>query len=152
MSRAAARATRTTGFWLMPATQKKNSTDSLIAELGQLSSESARRKFLVQHKTLLRQDIVERLAQLVWEKVRISRQEAFHLAEAAVLIAKRLRRKEALALGLRAMANALYSSGATRAALEHHPPATPLSHPPPPPTPPPRPPPPSLPPPPPAAH
>ncbi len=104
----------------MPATQKKNSTDSLIAELGQLSSESARRKFLVQHKTLLRQDIVERLAQLVWEKVRISRQEAFHLAEAAVLIAKRLRRKEALALGLRAMANALYSSGDNRAAIEHH--------------------------------
>src|SRR5437867_11069035 len=120
MSRAAARATRTTGFWLMPATQKKNSTDSLIAELGQLSSESARRKFLVQHKTLLRQDIVERLAQLVWEKVRISRQEAFHLAEAAVLIAKRLRRKEALALGLRAIANALYSSGDNRAAIEHH--------------------------------
>src|SRR5437867_3738423 len=89
MSRAAARATRTTGFWLMPATQKKNSTDSLIA-------------------------------QLVWEKVRISRQEAFHLAEAAVLIAKRLRRKEALALGLRAMANALYSSGDNRAAIEHH--------------------------------
>src|SRR5438445_201701 len=104
----------------MPATQKKNSTDSLIAELGQLSSESARRKFLVQHKTLLRQDIVERLAQLVWEKVRISRQEAFHLAEAAVLIAKRLRRKEALALGLRAMANALYSSGDNRAAIDHH--------------------------------
>src|SRR3989475_4995363 len=120
MSRAAARATRTTGFRLMPATQKKNSTDSLIVELGQLSSESARRKFLAQHKTLLRQDIVERIAQLVWEKVRISRQEAFHLAEAAVLIAKRLRRKEALALGLRAKANALYSSGDNRAAIEHH--------------------------------
>src|SRR3989442_7640608 len=104
----------------MPATIMTNSNDSLMAELGQLSSEPARRKFLAQHKTLLRQDIVERLAQLVWEKVRISRQEAFHLAEAAVLIAKRLRRKEALALGLRAMANALYSSGDNRAAIEHH--------------------------------
>src|SRR6266403_1762407 len=104
----------------MPATLKKNSTDSLIAELGQLSSESARREFLAQHKALLRQDIVERLAQLVWEKVRISRQEAFHLAEAAVLIAKRLRRKEALSPGLRAMANAFYSSGDNRAAIEHH--------------------------------
>jgi len=102
----------------MPATLKKNSTDSLIAKLGQLSSEPARRLFLAQHKTLLRQDVVERLAQLVWEKVRISRQEAFHLAEAAVLIAKRLRRKEALAPGLRAMANALYSSGDNRAAID----------------------------------
>src|SRR5437773_11117815 len=120
MSRAAARATRTTGFWLMPATQKKTSTDSLIAELGQLSSESARRKFLVHHKTLLRQDIVERLAQVVWEKVRISRQEAFHLAEAVVLIPKRLRRKEALALGVRAMAHALSSTGDDRDAIDHH--------------------------------
>ena len=105
----------------MPATQKKNSTDSLIAKLGQLSSEPARRKFLGQHKALLRQDIVERLAQLVVEKVRVSRQEAFHLAEAALLIAKRLRRKEALALGLRAKANALcYSSGENRAAIDHN--------------------------------
>src|SRR5437763_1051227 len=105
----------------MPATQKKNSTDSLIAKLGQLSSEPARRKFLGQHKALLRQDIVERLAQLVVEKVRVSRQEAFHLAEAALLIAKRLRRKGALALGLRAKANALcYSSGENRAAIDHN--------------------------------
>src|SRR5205823_12887252 len=103
----------------MPATLKKNSTDSLIAELGQLSSEPARRKFLAQHKTLLRQDIVERLGQLVVEKVRISRQEAFHLAEAAVLIAKRLHRKEALALSLRAKGNALCSSGDNRAAIDH---------------------------------
>src|SRR5260370_30220692 len=104
----------------MPATLKKNSTESVSAKLGQLSSEPARRLFLAQHKTLLRQDIVERLAQLVVEKVRISRQEAFHLAEAAVLIAKRLRRKEALAPGLRAMANAFYSSGDNRAAIDHH--------------------------------
>src|SRR5213082_1119485 len=105
----------------MPATQKKNSTDSLIAKLGQLSSEPARRKFFGQHKALLRQNIVERLAQLVVEKVRVSRQEAFHLAEAALLIAKRLRRKEALALGLRAKANALcYSSGENRAAIDHN--------------------------------
>src|SRR5437899_12152582 len=91
----------------MPATQKKNSTDSLIAKLGQLSSEPARRKFLGQHKALLRQDIVELLAQLVVEKVRVSRQEAFHLAEAALLIANRLRRLEAFALCFRAISNAL---------------------------------------------
>src|SRR5260370_12337337 len=104
----------------MPAALKKNSTDTLIAELGQLSSEPARRKFLAQHKNLVRQEIVEQLAQLVVQKVRVSRQEAFHLAEAAVLIAKRLHRKEPLALGLRAKANALYSSGDNRAAIEHH--------------------------------
>src|SRR2546421_11923478 len=104
----------------MPATLKKTSTASLIAELGQLSSDPARRKFLVQHKTLLRQDIVEQLAQMVVQKVRVSTQEALHLAEAAMLSAKRLSRTEVLALGLRAKANALYSSGDNRSAIEHH--------------------------------
>jgi CHAT domain-containing protein/tetratricopeptide (TPR) repeat protein len=104
----------------MSPTLSKNSGDKLIAELGQLSSESARRKFLAQHKTLIRQDTVEQLARLVVQKVRVSTQESLHLAEAAVLIAKRLRRKEPLALGLRAKANALYSSGDNRAAIEHH--------------------------------
>jgi CHAT domain-containing protein/tetratricopeptide (TPR) repeat protein len=104
----------------MPATLKKKSTDALIAELGQLSSEPARRKFLAEHRTLIRYKIVEQLAQLVVQKVRVSTQEAFHLAEAAVLIAKRLGGKEALALGSRAKANALYSLGDNRAAIEHH--------------------------------
>jgi CHAT domain-containing protein/tetratricopeptide (TPR) repeat protein len=104
----------------MPVTLKKKSIDMLMDELGQLSSETARRKFLAQHKNLIRQSTIEQLAQLVVQKVRVSTQEAFHLAEAAVLIAKRLRGKEALALGLRAKANALYSSGDNRAAIEHN--------------------------------
>src|SRR5712671_1583123 len=104
----------------MLATLRKNSNDTLIADLGQRSSEPARRKFLARHKTLIRQEIVEQLAQLVVQKVHVSTQEALYFAEAAVLIAKRLRRKEVLALGLRAKANALYSSGDNRAAIEHH--------------------------------
>src|SRR6267154_2846810 len=105
----------------MPAAFRKNSNDTLMAELGQLSTEPARRKFLAQHKKkLIRQEIVEQLSQLVVQKVRVSTQEALCLAEAAVLIAKRLRRKEVLALGLRAKANALYSSGDNRSAIEHH--------------------------------
>src|SRR5882672_3540879 len=104
----------------MPATLRKTSRDMLINELGQLSSETARRKFLTKHKVLIRQSTIEDLAQLVVQKVRVSTQEALNLAEAAVLIAKRLRGKEALALGLRAKANALYSAGDNRAAIEHH--------------------------------
>jgi CHAT domain-containing protein/tetratricopeptide (TPR) repeat protein len=104
----------------MPAIIGKKSTDSLIAELGQLSSEAARRKFLARHKSLVRKETVEQLAQLVVQRVRVSTQEALQLAEAAVLIAKRLRRKDVLPLGLRAMANALYSSGDYRAAIAHH--------------------------------
>ncbi len=104
----------------MPAALRKNSNDTLMAELGQLSTEPARRKFLAQHKKLIRQEIVEQLAQLVIEKVRVSTREALHLAEAAVLIAKKLKRKEFLALALRQKANALYSSGDNRAAIEYH--------------------------------
>ena len=105
---------------LMPAILTKNSSDALMAELGQLSSEPERRKFFAKHKSLIRQETVEQLAKLVVQRVRVSTQEALHLAEAAVLIAKRLRRKDALALSLRAKANALYSSGENRAAIEHH--------------------------------
>src|SRR5882757_211750 len=120
MPRALARATRETRFCLMPTTLKKNSMDALIAAHGELPSETARRKFLARHKALIRKETVEQLAQLVVQRVRVSTQEALHLAEAAVLIAKRLRRKEILPLSLRAMANALYSSGDYRAAIAHH--------------------------------
>ena len=49
----------------MPATLAKNSSDTVIAELAQLSIQPARRKFLAKHKTLIRQEFVEQLAQLV---------------------------------------------------------------------------------------
>src|SRR2546430_10469677 len=94
----------------MPRTHRKNSRDSLIAKLGQLSGDAARRGFFARHKTLIRKEVVEQLAQLVLERVRVSTSEALHLAEAAVLIAKKLKRKEFLALALRQKANALYSS------------------------------------------
>src|SRR5258708_473537 len=42
------------------------------------------------------------------------------LSVGALMIARKLRRKEDLALGLRARANALYACGDNRAAVEHH--------------------------------
>ena len=94
--------------------------EKLISELAALDSESARRKFITRYPALVRSEVVERLARLVVERVRVNTREAVHLAEAAVLIGRRLRRKEGLAVGLRAKANALYACGDNAAAVEHH--------------------------------
>ena len=104
----------------MPAPRTKIPKESLVAEMGQLSTDVARRNFLAKHPKLIRQSTIEQLSQLVVQLVRVSTKEALYLAEAAMLIAKRLRRKETQALALRAMANALYSTGDYRAAIEHH--------------------------------
>ena len=104
----------------MPATRSKSSAGELISQLAQLSTEVDRREFLARHRGLIRKGFVEQLAEQVVERVRVSTQEALHLAEAAILIGERLKRKDALALSLRAKANALYSSGDNRAATEHH--------------------------------
>src|SRR5271154_4073353 len=104
----------------MPAALSESRSEARIAEFGQIATDAARRKFLTKHKALLRPEMVDQLARLVVQRVRVNTQEALRLAEAAVFIAKRLRRKESLALSLRAKANALYASGDNRAAVEHH--------------------------------
>jgi len=104
----------------MCAASITNASTGRIDELGHLETPAARNKFLAGHKALIRRESVEQLAKLVVQKVRVNTQEALNLAEAAVSIAKRLRRKESQALALRAKANALYASGENRAAVEHH--------------------------------
>jgi CHAT domain-containing protein len=104
----------------MPTTVKAVPLEELISQLAQLDSETARQKFLVRHRALVSSEVVERLAQMVVERVRVHTREAVHLAEAAAMIGKKLRRKESLALGLRAKANALYACGNNAAAVEHH--------------------------------
>jgi CHAT domain-containing protein len=111
---------RRPGLPLMSTTVKLTPPEELFCQLGQLQSEPARSKFLARHRTLVRVEVVERLAQLVVERVRVDTRQAVHLAETAVLIGRRLRQKETLALGLRAKANALYACGNNAAAVEYH--------------------------------
>jgi CHAT domain-containing protein len=103
----------------MPAV-KKAPPEELLSELARLETEPARRRFLARHRNLVRDEVVEQLAKLVVERVRVNTREAVHLAEAAVLIGKKVRGKESLALGLRAKANALYAFGNNAGAVEHH--------------------------------
>jgi CHAT domain-containing protein/Tfp pilus assembly protein PilF len=104
----------------MPAAGRKASDDKLVAQLVQLESDAARRKFLSRHRSLLRSRVVQRLAPLVVDKIRADAKQALHLAEATLLIARRLRRKDDIGLALRAKANALYASGDNRGAVEYH--------------------------------
>jgi CHAT domain-containing protein/predicted negative regulator of RcsB-dependent stress response len=104
----------------MPTVIKDVSHEELVLQLAGFDSEPGRRKFLARHKGLIRSEVVKLLADLVLDKIRVDTKEAFHLAEAAVLIGQKLRRKEDIALGTRAKANALYACGDNRAAVEHH--------------------------------
>ncbi|HEY2548252.1 MAG TPA: CHAT domain-containing tetratricopeptide repeat protein [Candidatus Acidoferrum sp.] len=104
----------------MPAALTKAPVEELLLQLASVENDAGRRKFLTRHKSLLRSEVVKHLADLVVEKVRVDTKEALRLADAALLIARKLRKKEDLALGLRAKANALYACGDNAAAVEQH--------------------------------
>ena len=104
----------------MPVASSKISNEELFSELAGLRSDAARRNFFLRHKALVRSEVVKQLAELVVEKIRVDTRQALSLADTALLLARRLRRKEDIALGLRARANALYASGENREAVDHH--------------------------------
>jgi CHAT domain-containing protein/tetratricopeptide (TPR) repeat protein len=104
----------------MPTAIKTVPKEELLLQLARVETDPDRRKFLASHKELLHSEVVKQLADLVLEKIRVDTKEALRLAEAAVLIGNKLRRKEDIALGTRAKANALYACGDNRAAVEHH--------------------------------
>ena len=104
----------------MPRSRVKLSEADLASELGALESDADRRRFLARNKSLLRSEVVKRLAPLVVDKIRADTGLALRLAEGTLVIAHRLRRKEDVALALRAKANALYASGDNHGAVNHH--------------------------------
>src|ERR1700721_4015296 len=99
----------------MPTAIKTTAGEELLLQLARVESDLERRKFITLHKALLHSEVVKELADLVLEKIRVDTKEALLLAEAAVFIGRKLRRKEDIALGTRAKANALYASGDHRA-------------------------------------
>jgi tetratricopeptide (TPR) repeat protein len=82
--------------------------ERLYTELAGLADEPGRRRFLTRHRGLVRPETVARLSEIVSQKVRVDVKEALALAEAAVLIARKLRSAEPLAQALRAKGNALH--------------------------------------------
>src|SRR5258708_13216958 len=104
----------------MPVARERVSINELLPELSRLAEDSDRQEFLARYPYLLRTSVVQQLAPLVVDKIQVDAREALRLAESVVLIARKLRRKEDLALALRAKANALYACGNNREAVEHH--------------------------------
>src|SRR3984893_8095677 len=101
-------------------TARKVSEVELASELGTLQGKAERRKFLARHKSLLRSEVVKRLAPQVVERIRVDARQPLFLAQGTLLMARRLRRKEEIALALRAKANALFASDDNLGAVEHH--------------------------------
>jgi len=96
------------------------SLERLHAQLGRLADDAARRKFLARHPELVQPETVTRLSEAVPQRVRVDVKEAMALADAAVAIARKLRRPESVAQSLRAKGNALYALNEHAAAVERH--------------------------------
>jgi CHAT domain-containing protein len=100
--------------------QSRAATQKLFGELSLLETDAARRKFLAHNRLLIRRDGVEQLAIAVVEAIRTDARAALRLADAGVLIAKKLRRKKELATALRAKGNALFACDDNLGAVKHH--------------------------------
>jgi CHAT domain-containing protein/tetratricopeptide (TPR) repeat protein len=96
------------------------SPDRLYARLGRLGNDKERRKFLVRHPEIVREETVTRLSEAVPQRVRVDVKEAMALADAAVMIARKLRRPASVAQSLRAKGNALYALNEHVAAVARH--------------------------------
>ena len=94
--------------------------ERLYTELAALQDDRGRRRFLARHPGIVSAETVERLSEVVQLKVRVDVNEAMALAEAAELIARKLRSPEALARGLRAKGNALHFNNQYAEAVQHH--------------------------------
>jgi tetratricopeptide (TPR) repeat protein len=91
---------------------------ALFAELSTVSGEAGLEQLLSQHLDLLDPGIVQRLAELAREKVRVNAEESLRIAEAALAVAVRIGDDESRARGFRAKANALWFLNQNRPAVE----------------------------------
>ena len=91
-----------------------------IDELAALKDDASRSRYLSRSKHTFRSASVHQLIDESRKRLRIDTHAALSLAEAAVTLARRMRKKGVLAGSFRAKANALYNVGENQAALEYH--------------------------------
>ncbi len=92
--------------------------ESICGVLSQLSGEADLAGFLDATPHLVDIQTVKELAEAVRSAMRVDVRRALHLAEAALLIARKLGTDEALAFSMRAKANVLWPAGECKAAVE----------------------------------
>jgi CHAT domain-containing protein len=100
--------------------QKQTLSKKLINELAALKDDTSRSRYFSRRRLNLRSAAVQQLIDESRKRLRIDAHAALSLAEAAVTIARRVRKQEVLAGSFRAKANALYNIGENQAALEYH--------------------------------
>lgn len=92
--------------------------DAICDVLGQSSDEQAVRGSLENAPQLVKLDVIKELAEAVRAAVRVDVRKAVNLADAALVIARKLGTDEALAFSKRAKANALWPVGECRSAVQ----------------------------------
>ena len=109
------------------ATKKRGKTpgaavadQQVLANICELSDDSARREFFSAHRQLDTPTVARQLADAVVAQGRVDTARALRLAEAAVFVARRHRDKNALALSLRAEGAALNLAGQNQEAVEFY--------------------------------
>ena len=105
---------------IVTVAQDNASLSELALRLTQLASNKDRKAFVSRHPILVQTKVVQDRAALVVKKIRLDPREALRIAEASVLIARKLGSAENVALAMREKANALYACGESGASVEHH--------------------------------
>jgi CHAT domain-containing protein len=95
-------------------------SEKLLTELANLNDDASRARYLVRRGRLSNATVVQQLNDASRTKLRIDAHQALSLAEASVVIARKLRNKELLARSIRTKANALYNVGDNQSSLDHH--------------------------------
>jgi CHAT domain-containing protein len=94
--------------------------EELVLRLCKLKSNVSQTRFLSKHPELIRAEVVASLADIVREHSRVEAESKIIFAEIAIMIARKLRDKTAIAQSFRAMGNALYFAGENKSAIRYH--------------------------------
>jgi CHAT domain-containing protein/predicted negative regulator of RcsB-dependent stress response len=101
-----------------PAQSKQAPARQILDQVATLADDASRKKFFSRHRRLVVPEFARHLTEAVVSEGRIDRQRALGLAEAALFLSRRLRKKNVLGLSLRAKGNALNLAGKNQEALD----------------------------------